>query len=113
MSLNIKSLGTSNAEVLEIVDLGDESDYVHCSLDHISDIPTDFISPVASLIIHEEELGDSIVLEHLYTDRVVDAYRPYTAAEFKLRSSLLEEEANKERSAMIEAEQTLATVLKF
>ena len=101
MSLNIKTLGTSDAEVLAIADLGDESDYVHCSLDHISDVPTDFISPIASLIIHEEELGDSIVLEHLYTDRVVDDYRPYTAAEFKARS------------AMIEAEQTLATVQRF
>ena len=101
MSLNIKSLKTSHTDILAIADLGDESDYVHCSLDHISDVPTDFLSPVASLIIHEEELGDAIVLEHLYTDRVVDTYRPYSAAEFKARS------------AMIEAEQTLATVLKF
>lgn len=89
MSLNIKSLGTSDAEVLAIADLGDESDYVHCSLDHISDVPTDFISPVASLIIHEEELGDRIVNEWQYTDRVVDTYRPYSAAEFKAKSALL------------------------
>jgi hypothetical protein len=87
--LNIKSLATPDVDILAITDKGDESEYMHCSLDHVSDIPSDFLTPIASLIIHEEELGAPIIDEHLYVDREIQNYRPYTAAEFKARSALL------------------------
>lgn len=89
MSLNIKSLEIPEIDLLAIVDKGDEPEHTHCSLDHIQDLATDFINPIASLIIHEEELGAPIVTEHLYVDREVDTYRPYSAAEFKAKSALL------------------------
>ena len=89
MSLSITSLGVTNDELLAIADAGDEPVYQWLGLDHVSEIPSDFMSPLASLIIHEEELGAPIVTEHLYVDRDVDAYRPYSAAEFKERSARL------------------------
>ncbi len=88
--LDIKSLEIPEIDLLAIVDMGDESEYMHCSIDHISDIPSDFLQPDASLSIYEQELGDSIINESLYVDREVDTYRPYTAAEFKARSLAIE-----------------------
>jgi hypothetical protein len=101
--LNIKSLEIPEIDLLAITDKGDENTYEHVSLDfvgqhngshydHISDIPSDFLNPLTSVIIHEEELGAPIVTEDEYVDRPFQTYRPYTAAEFKALSALINTE---------------------
>jgi len=90
--LKIKSLNLTNEAIIAVASQGDEAEYEHCSLDHIADIPSDFMSPLASAIIHEEELGASLIFESLFVDREVDTYRPYSAAEFKAKSALISEE---------------------
>ncbi len=83
---------------LALVMPGDENEPEFMSLDHVGTLPSDFLNPEASAIRHEEETTVPLALEHVmqqsipaysYVTDADVAYRPYSAEEFKLRSSLL------------------------